>query len=115
MVILVLLFTPIWKGLAQTDSLSAKQIVSDGWWQIDKVKHFSTSFYLTTTGYYLQAKCADVREQRALAQTVLVTISLALTKELFDCRKPGGIFSWRDLACDFLGICSAALFIKVAT
>ncbi len=115
MVLLVLLFAPLWRGLAQTDSLSASRNVSDGWWQIDKVKHFSTSFYLMTTGYYLQAKCADVREQRALAQIAFVTISLGLTKELFDYRKPGGIFSWRDLACDFLGICSAVLFIKVAT
>jgi len=109
---LLLLLFLIELGLGQSDSLRRPV---DGWFQLDKLKHFSTSFYLTTTGYYFQTRAGHLPERQATKNAVWLSFTMGLGKELWDRRKPQGFFSWRDLVYDALGITGAVLFIKVAT
>ncbi|MBU1064467.1 DUF2279 domain-containing protein [bacterium] len=85
---------------------------NDPWFGLDKLKHLSSSFVLTTTAYYIQAKIADISNSKSLTNTGFVTISLGLGKEISDSRKPGGIFSLRDLTVNITGIGLAFLFIR---
>lgn len=85
----------------------------DFWFGRDKLKHFSSSFVLTTTGYYIQTRIIDYPDTKSLGCAGLVTVSLGLGKELRDRRKPKGLFSRRDLLADVAGAGLAILFIKV--
>lgn len=85
----------------------------DSWFGRDKLKHLSSSFVLTTTGYYVQTRMVDFSETKSLGCAGLVTISLGLGKEFRDRRKPSGLFSYRDLLADVAGAGLAILFIKV--
>ncbi len=109
---LLLLLFMIEVGLGQSDSLRRPV---DGWFRLDKLKHFSTSFYLTTTSYYFQARAGHLPERQATKNAVWLSFTMGLGKEFWDRRKPQGFFSWRDLVYDALGITGAVLFIKVAT
>ncbi|MDO9549240.1 MAG: DUF2279 domain-containing protein [Candidatus Marinimicrobia bacterium] len=85
---------------------------NDPWFGLDKLKHLSSSFVLTTTAYYIQAKMTDISNAKSLTNAGMVTISLGLGKEISDSRKPGGIFSLRDLTVNIAGIGLAFLFIQ---
>ncbi|HDP68585.1 MAG TPA: DUF2279 domain-containing protein [Candidatus Marinimicrobia bacterium] len=87
--------------------------IHDPWFGFDKLKHLSSSFILTTTGYYVQTRMVALPEQQSLSNAGMLTISLGLGKELLDRRKPGGIFSYRDLVANLTGVGLAVLFIKV--
>jgi len=85
---------------------------NDPWFGIDKLKHLSSSFILTTTGYYIQAKMADIPNVKSMTGAGLVTISLGIGKEITDSRRTGGMFSIRDLTVDIAGVGLAFLFIR---
>ena len=85
----------------------------DPWFGIDKLKHLSSSFVMTTTAFYVQANIFEVADSRAQSNAGLFTISLGFGKECFDIKKPNGIFSWRDLTMDVAGAGLALLFIEV--
>jgi len=84
----------------------------DSWFGLDKLKHLSSSFILTTSGYYIQTKIIDVGDSKSLTNSGIITLSLGLGKEITDSKKPGGIFSIRDLTVDFAGVGLAFLFIR---
>lgn len=84
---------------------------NDPWFGIDKLKHLSSSFILTTTGYYIQTKMAGISKVKSTSNAGLVTISMGLGKEVSDSRRPGGMFSIRDLTVDIAGVGLAFLFI----
>lgn len=85
----------------------------DPWLGFDKLKHLSSSFILTTTGYYVQTRMVAFPEQQSLSSAGMLTVSLGLGKEFFDWRKPGGMFSYRDLVANLTGVGLAVLFIQV--
>jgi len=85
---------------------------NDPWFGLDKLKHLSSSFMLTTSGYYIQAKMTDISESKSLTNSGMLTISLGFGKEINDSKKPVGIFSIRDLTADIAGIGLAILFIR---
>lgn len=85
----------------------------DPWFGFDKLKHLSSSFILTTTGYYVQTRMIALPEQKSLSSAGMLTISLGLGKEFFDWRKPGGMFSYRDLVANLTGVGLAVLFIQM--
>lgn len=113
--IVLILLTISATGFAQSDTLSARGRMSDGWWQKDKLKHLTTSFYLTMSSYYFQNRCADIAAVKAERNAVLFTVSCGVSKEIWDSRRPEGFFSWRDLICDIMGTAAALVFIRVAT
>ncbi len=91
---------------------SSKKESKDPWFAIDKLKHLSSSFIITTTGYYMQNRMMDKSKNQSMNGAALITISLGLGKETSDKHKPNGFFSFRDLAADGMGIGLAFLFIK---
>jgi len=84
----------------------------DPWFAIDKLKHLSSSFIVTTTGYYIQNKIAGIPKNQSINKAGIITISLGIGKELNDRRKPKGMFSIRDLITDAMGVCLAITFIQ---
>jgi len=95
--------------------IEAREKISDPWFGLDKLKHLSSSFMMTTTGYYFQNRVASVSKEQALATSGIFTVSLGFGKECRDNRKPKGFFSYRDLIADIAGIVLATVFIRVAT
>jgi uncharacterized protein YfiM (DUF2279 family) len=95
--------------------LETREKISDPWFGLDKLKHLSSSFMMTTTGYYFQNRVVSVSKEQALATSGIFTVSLGLGKECRDTRKPKGFFSYRDLIADIAGIVLAAVFIQVTT
>ena len=85
---------------------------NDPWFGKDKLKHLSSSFIFTTTGYYIQTKMTDISNVKSMTNAGLITISLGLGKEVSDSRRPGGMFSIRDLTVDIAGVGLAFLFIR---
>ena len=84
----------------------------DEWFAMDKLKHFSTSFYLTTTLFYSQNRIFDLKTDQANRNAAGLTISLGLLKEIRDLKQKENYFSWRDLVADILGAGAAILFIN---
>ncbi|MDD5230992.1 MAG: DUF2279 domain-containing protein [Candidatus Marinimicrobia bacterium] len=85
---------------------------SDKWLALDKLKHFSTSLFMTTTLFYGQNRVFDVQAEKSNMKAVGVTISLGLLKELGDSRHNINHFSWRDLIADILGAGTAILILN---
>lgn len=86
----------------------------DPWFGMDKLKHLSSAFMFTTTGYYIQHKIVQLDENQSVVNSGLITISLGLGKEISDAYKPKGFFSLRDLLADSAGIALAIIFIRIA-
>ncbi len=84
----------------------------DKWFAMDKLKHFSTSFYMSTSLFYTQNRVFDLKADRANRNAAGLTISLGLLKEIGDLKQKENYFSWRDLAADILGAGAAILFIN---
>jgi len=84
----------------------------DPWFAIDKLKHLSSSFMVTTTGYYIQNRIAGISKNQSINTAGIITISLGIGKELNDRRKPKGMFSIRDLITDAMGVCLSITFIQ---
>jgi len=87
----------------------------DSWLGMDKLKHLSSAFMFTTTGYYIQHKIVQLDEDQSVLNSGLITISLGLGKEIGDAYQPQGFFSFRDLLADSAGIALAIIFIRIAT
>jgi len=85
----------------------------DPWFGMDKLKHLSSAFMFTTTGYYIQHKIVRLDENQSVVNSGMITISLGLGKEISDAYQPQGFFSLRDLLADGAGIALAVIFIRV--
>jgi uncharacterized protein YfiM (DUF2279 family) len=101
--------------LARPDSLKPKLInverVSrhqepDRWFAMDKFWHFSASF--VTVGAAYQFSTDRVRLSPPWPTTVALggTVTLGVSKELYDLAGPSRHFSWKDLVADAAGICA---------
>ena len=77
---------------------------------MDKVKHFlMAGFVETVTFAGLEALGADKSPARSGA--IAMTVSVSLGREIHD-RRTKGLFSFKDLAWDFLGGTAAMLIIN---
>ncbi len=92
--------------------LSSKNNIKDPWIAMDKLKHFSSSLYLATTSYYIQNKMFSETNKKSERNSVSITITCALGKEIWDSRKNNGFFSIRDLIADCTGIAIGLIFIN---
>jgi uncharacterized protein YfiM (DUF2279 family) len=80
----------------------------DGWFGIDKLKHFFMSAFIESVTYSaLQAAHANHRS--ALGGAIGVTMAVGVGRELHDRRMPGNLFSIRDLTWDALGTTAGAV------
>ncbi len=81
----------------------------DGWFGVDKVKHFFMSAFIQSVTFAaLETAGADRRS--ALAGASGVTLSIGLAREWYDSKR-GGPFSLRDLTWDVAGGGAASLVL----
>lgn len=74
----------------------------DGWFGIDKLKHFFMSFFVESVSYSaLQA--AGANHRAAMGGAIGFTLGVGVAREIHDKRTPGNIFSVRDLTWDAIG------------
>ncbi len=78
----------------------------------DKVKHFSSSLYLTTTSYYFLNNYTDISNIKAKNYSMSFSFSLGILKEISDKYKKKTYFSYRDLIADLGGTLTGILIIN---
>lgn len=99
------------KGLLLATFLAAQPPVAsgDGWFGVDKVKHFFMSAFIQSVTFAaLETAGADRRS--ALAGASGVTVGIGLAKEWHD-RQGGGSFSFRDLTWGVAGTGATSLIL----
>ncbi|HJQ12570.1 MAG TPA: VanZ family protein [Gemmatimonadaceae bacterium] len=79
----------------------------DGWFGLDKVKHFFMSAFINTVSYSA-LQWAGVNHSTARTAAIGITMAAGLGRELHDMRVPGNIFSVRDLTWDAIGTAAGA-------
>lgn len=80
-----------------------KFTVSDSWFGRDKVHHFLTSAFLSSTGYYFFHEEQNFSNVKSQQGGFCFSVSLGLMKELRDGFKANNAFSVKDLIADILG------------
>ncbi|MFH1213000.1 MAG: DUF2279 domain-containing protein [Candidatus Neomarinimicrobiota bacterium] len=108
--ILILLICTGLSAVAPVNVFDRK--TSDKWFAMDKLKHFSTSLYMTTTMFYTQRRIIEMRQKNAALNSIGITISLGILKEVRDGSRKNNYFSWRDLTADVLGAGVAMLILN---
>ena len=73
---------------------------------MDKFWHFSASFVTVGAAYHFGEDRARLSEPLSAGIALGGTITLGVTKELYDLAGPSRRFSWKDLAADALGVCA---------
>lgn len=77
----------------------------DSWFGFDKVQHLSFSFLWTLGTQYVVVNKVRLSEAQALPISISTSAALGLSKEVYDLhRGPQGLFSYRDLVADSVGI-----------
>jgi putative lipoprotein len=82
----------------------------DDWLGADKFRHFWMS-YATTAVAFAAVRAAGQDSGTSLRVAVPVSAAAGLGKEIYD-RRAGGIFSYRDLVADGLGIAGAYFLLR---
>ncbi|MBO8151264.1 MAG: DUF2279 domain-containing protein [Candidatus Marinimicrobia bacterium] len=84
----------------------------DRWGSIDKLQHFSSSFYLTVTAYYYLNKFDGVPPKDAGCYSAVLTLNMGLGKELYDKYWKKTFFSGKDFVADLLGVLFGLIFVE---
>lgn len=84
----------------------------DPWLGRDKASHLALSLSIAGFGYHLARMEAGQERGAARAASFGTTVALGLAKELWDRRRPGGRFSYKDVLFDLAG---AGLALAVFT
>lgn len=93
------------------DSTVCTPIIRDSWIAKDKARHVVASALIVGGSVWYSKHKNHSRPDDSMRFGVGFTLSLGLAKELADARKPGGLFSWKDLAADVLGIAAGAVVL----
>lgn len=83
----------------------------DGWFGVDKLKHFLVSAFVQSVGYSI-ASAAGADRVTAHAGAGVVTLGVGIWKEGHDRNATG--FSTKDLAWDAAGALAAAALLNGA-
>jgi len=109
--LILICFYPL--AIGQTLDSTRQAKFNDPWFSIDKLKHVSTAFFMTTTLFYFQNRIMSRSAPHSIQSSAIVTFSIGGLKELYDrCKKDGGC-SWRDIAANSLGTISALLLLSM--
>ena len=91
-----------------TDALLPQRAPADRWWARDKAKHVAFSFLWTLSTQYVLVDKAGWSNEKALPASVGVTVTIGLSKEVYDWRySPARRFSEKDLVANAVGILAA--------
>jgi uncharacterized protein YfiM (DUF2279 family) len=77
---------------------------ADLWYGDDKIRHVLSSFISTTLLTQAGNRGIEWEKQDAKIFAAGTTMSLGFVKELYDRRKQGNHFCWKDLAADAAGV-----------
>jgi len=109
--LILICFYPL--AISQTLDSTRQAKFNDPWFSIDKLKHVSTAFFMTTTLFYFQNRIMSRSAPHSIPSSAIVTFSIGGLKELYDRRKKDGGCSWRDMAANSLGTISAILLLSM--
>ena len=76
----------------------------DVWYGDDKIRHVVGSLFSTTLLTQIAARDRGWNKNKAEIFAIGTTLSFGFVKELYDQRKPGNHFCWKDLTADAVGI-----------
>jgi uncharacterized protein YfiM (DUF2279 family) len=96
------------------DSFSFENYVgntTDKWFAFDKIQHFTTSLYLTTTVYYFQNREFRIAEKNSKTNSVCISLSLGIGKEIWDLHRDNH-FSVKDLIADMAGTLTGLIIVN---
>lgn len=99
-------------GKTESGGSALKPPPQDAWLSMDKAQHVVISFLWTLGTQYTLVNKVNLSEQQALPWSIGSSALAGLTKEAFDAqRRPNGLFSYRDLVANALGISLAVVLI----
>lgn len=84
----------------------------DNFFGPDKAKHFLVSMILTVFLYKTSEVNLNLNDSESRILAGGFTLTLGISKEIWDKSKPENHFSWKDLATDILGICTGLMIIN---
>lgn len=76
----------------------------DPWIARDKALHLSYSFLWTLSSQYVLTHKTPLSHDQSVPWAITSGVTIGLTKELYDHRRPRNAFSWRDMAANAVGI-----------
>ena len=93
-------------------SQTAKTLNTDRWFGTDKLKHFTTSSFLTAYGYLYFHESAHRSGKFSLNLSAGVALGLGIGKEIYDKKSKKGQASFKDLIADIVGVGLTFFIIK---
>ena len=90
-----------------------KPAAQDSWISADKGYHVIGSMMTTTLIGQFGLRGLEMNRRDAKYMAVGASLALGVTKEIYDAKKPGNRFSWKDLAADGVGIIIGVLLLGV--
>jgi uncharacterized protein YfiM (DUF2279 family) len=91
-------------NLNRENPVQKNKSIKDPWLSFDKWKHFSASFYMTISAYYIATRGVDSDKSTATQISGAFVLSMGLGKEFYDRWGKGGFFSYKDIIFNFLGV-----------
>lgn len=88
---------------------SADDGSGDGWFAMDKAKHFFMAAFVQTVSFSAY-RAVGLSYRHALVGATVTSSAVGIGKELYD-LKTGGDASWRDLTWDGVGIAAASALL----
>ena len=85
----------------------------DPWIARDKALHLSYSFLWTLSSQYVLTHKTTLSHNQSIPWAITSGVTIGLTKELYDHRRPRNVFSWRDMTANAVGIGLAAGLIAL--
>jgi uncharacterized protein YfiM (DUF2279 family) len=117
MTLLIVLITPVlaveYNSTIRSIEQFEKEQPQDKWIAIDKVQHFSYSCLVALGFQYILVNKMEMAETYAMPVSLGLSFMAGITKEVQDSKSKNGIFSWKDLASNGLGILIASLIISI--
>ena len=113
-----MLFPLFARGEEHVCEISQKSIVGktvlfqkDSWFGKDKAKHFLASFLIAGAASWVCNHRYNYGEKESIKLGMSFSFSLGIAKEYRDRYSSSGMFSWKDLTVDFLGVCLGGLLL----
>jgi uncharacterized protein YfiM (DUF2279 family) len=119
LIILALPGIPFWSASAYAQDSTRQEVIvhlqtsvrpvpilhnADLWYGDDKIRHVLGSFISTTLLTQVGNHSLEWKNQDTKIFAAGTTMSLGFVKELYDRRRPGNHFCWKDLAADAAGV-----------
>lgn len=96
-----------------THTAYASALRRDLWIARDKALHLSYSFLWTLSSQYVLTHKTALSHSESIPWAITSGVTIGLTKELYDHRRPQNAFSWRDMTANAVGIGLAAGLIAL--